>query len=102
MGVSVRLCLNSCLLSYVESIRYGIMSHIVPCAVLCPIVYMRNSMYIIHLQTSLHIFYIRHNGYCATNVCLGQRGRRMEPMDLVPGYMGGGGVSDRAKPSLHG
>lgn len=39
----------------------------------------RNAMLCRHLQTSLHIIYTRHNGYCATNgvavmeMCLGMR-----------------------------
>ena len=72
------------------------MSHIVPIAELCPMMYMRNMVYIIYLQTSLHIFYIRHNGYCATN---GQLGRGMAPLTRHTGVYGGGwGVGPRATP----
>ena len=78
------------------------MSHNVPLAALCPMMYMRNMVYVIYLQTSLHIFYIRHNGYCATNICRVQRGKGMDPVDRIPGYIGWGGVSDRAQPSFHG
>jgi hypothetical protein len=89
MGASVRLCLNRRFLSYVDHIRCSIMSHNVPLAELCPMMYMRNMVYIIYLQTSLHIFYIRHNGYCATN---GQLGKGIAPVIAYRGiWVGVGG-----------